>query len=78
MNTDDDINGKDLEFQVEKLLDHSQFDLSRLPLLKSQLDDINSLEQPDLYSEKLSKLEQTISSCFFIFSYLSHGRKMHL
>ncbi len=61
------INGKDLEIQVEKLLDHSQFDLSRLPLLKNQLDDINRLEQPDLYIEKLSKLERVTSSCLLSF-----------
>jgi len=67
MNIDDDINGKDLEIQVEKLLDHSQFDLSRLPLLKSQLDDINRLEQPDLYIEKLSKLERVATSCLLSF-----------
>ncbi len=67
MNIDDDINGKDLEIQVEKLFDHSQFDLSRLPLLKSQLDDINRLEQPDLYIEKLSKLERVTTSCLLSF-----------
>jgi hypothetical protein len=45
----------DLEFKVEKFLDHSQFYLNRLPLLKRQLNDIHRLNQPDLYIEKLSK-----------------------
>jgi hypothetical protein len=58
MHSDDeneDNQRKDLEFQVEKFLDHSQFYLNRLPLLKRQLHDINRLNQADLYIEKLSK-----------------------
>jgi hypothetical protein len=53
---DDNINRKDIEVKVEKFLDHSKFYLNRLSLLKSQLHNIDHLNQPDLYIEKLSKL----------------------
>lgn len=60
MNTDkekqiDQITQKDLELKVEKFLDHSQFYLDRLSLLKNQLKDIKRLKQADPYIEKLSK-----------------------
>lgn len=69
MDSDDKNNRKDLESQLEKFLDHSKFYLNRLPLLKSQLCEINHVNQPNLYVEKLSKLEKDLSMMSFIFSY---------
>ncbi|CAF4061572.1 unnamed protein product [Rotaria sp. Silwood2] len=56
----DDINRKDFEFKVEKILDHSQFYLNRLSLLKNQLHDINRLNQEDLYIQKLNEIDTIV------------------
>jgi hypothetical protein len=53
---DDNINRKDIETKVERFREQSQIYLNRLPLLKRQLDEINRLQQFDLYVQKLSKL----------------------
>jgi len=52
---DNDINRKDIELKVERFREQSQIYLSRLPLLKRQLGEINRLNQFDLYVQKLSK-----------------------
>jgi hypothetical protein len=52
---DDNINRKDIETKVERFREQSQIYLNRLPLLKRQLDEINRLQQFDLYVQKLSK-----------------------
>ncbi|CAF2583918.1 unnamed protein product [Rotaria sp. Silwood2] len=56
----DDMNRKDFEFKVEKILDHSQFYLNRLSLLKNQLHDINRLNQEDLYIQKLNEIDTIV------------------
>ncbi|CAF2856130.1 unnamed protein product [Rotaria sp. Silwood2] len=56
----DDINRKDFEFKVEKILDHSQFYLNRVSLLKNQLHDINRLNQEDLYIQKLNEIDTIV------------------
>jgi len=53
---DDNINRKDIETKVERFREQSQIYLNRLPPLKRQLDEINRLQQFDLYVQKLSKL----------------------
>jgi hypothetical protein len=63
----DEINRKDLESKLERFLNHSQFYLNRLLLIKSQLHDIKRLNQPNFYKEKLSKLKNTIPSCLLSF-----------
>jgi hypothetical protein len=52
---EDNINRKDIETKVERFREQSQIYLNRLPLLKRQLDEINRLQQFDLYVQKLSK-----------------------
>jgi len=54
---DENTNRKDLQLKLERFLDHSEFYFHHLPLLKTQLNDIDRLNQPDLYIEKLSKLD---------------------
>ncbi|CAF2426488.1 unnamed protein product [Rotaria sp. Silwood2] len=56
----DDMNRKDFEFKVEKILDHSQFYLNRVSLLKNQLHDINRLNQEDLYIQKLNEIDTIV------------------
>jgi len=52
---DDDINHKYIELKVDRFREQSQVYLNRLPLLKRQLNEINRLQQFDLYVQKLSK-----------------------
>ncbi|CAF0822159.1 unnamed protein product [Rotaria sordida] len=56
----DHINRNDFQSRVEKFLDHSQFYLNRLSLLKNQLYDINRLNQEDLYIQKLNEIDTNI------------------
>jgi hypothetical protein len=51
----ENINRKDIELKVERFREQSQIYLNRLPLIKRQLDEINRLQQFDLYVQKLSK-----------------------
>lgn len=45
----------DLELKIENFLDHSQSCLNHLSLLKNQLNNINRLNQEEIYLQKLSK-----------------------
>ncbi|CAF0885204.1 unnamed protein product [Rotaria sordida] len=56
----DHINRNDFQSRVEKFLDHSQFYLNRLSLLKNQLYDINRLNQEDLYIQKLNEIDTNV------------------
>lgn len=49
------VNRKDVEYKVERFREQSQTYLNRLPTLKRQLEEINRLQQFDLYVQKLSK-----------------------
>jgi hypothetical protein len=55
---DENINRRDIEFKVERFREQSQIYLNRLPSLKRQLDEINRLQQFDLYVQKLSQFEK--------------------
>ena len=52
----DEINRKDIEYKVERFREQSQIYLNRLPPLKRQLEEINRLNQFDLYVQKLSNI----------------------
>ncbi|CAF0748397.1 unnamed protein product [Adineta steineri] len=56
----DETNRKDSEFKLERFLNRSQFYFDRLPILKTQLNDINRFNQPDLYIEKLNEIDTII------------------
>ena len=66
---------KDPEFKLEKFFDHSQFYLNRLPLLKTQLNDLNRLNQEDLYIEKLSMSSDTTT---YVISLYLNSDKNHV
>jgi hypothetical protein len=51
MNSEDE---NDFQLKLEKFLDHSQFYLQRLTVIKKNLDEIDRFNQSDLYIEKLS------------------------
>jgi hypothetical protein len=55
---DENINPRDIEFKVERFREQSQIYLNRLPIMKRQLNEINRLQQFDLYVQKLGKSEK--------------------
>jgi hypothetical protein len=68
---DENINRRDIEFKVERFREQSQIYLNRLPSLKRQLDEINRLQQFDLYVQKLSQFAKrkiTIINRFYFIS----------
>ncbi|CAF3797232.1 unnamed protein product, partial [Rotaria magnacalcarata] len=48
-----DINRKEIKIKVERFCEQAQIYLNRLPVLKRQLNEINRLNQFDLYVQKL-------------------------
>lgn len=54
------VDRKDIEYKVERFREQSQIYLNRLPPLKRQLEEINRLQQFDLYVQNLSKKIQCL------------------
>lgn len=52
---DNENNRRDSVFELERFLDRSHFYLERLPVLKLELNEVDRINQSELYIEKLSE-----------------------
>ncbi|CAF3297503.1 unnamed protein product [Rotaria socialis] len=57
-----DINRKEIKIKVERFCEQAQIYLNRLPVLKRQLDEINRLNQFDLYVQKLNEIGKIVQN----------------
>ncbi|CAF1569269.1 unnamed protein product [Rotaria magnacalcarata] len=57
-----DINRKEIKIKVERFCEQAQIYLNRLPVLKRQLNEINRLNQFDLYVQKLNEIGKIVQN----------------
>ncbi|CAF1656341.1 unnamed protein product, partial [Adineta ricciae] len=65
MYSDDEVddgenNRRDSVLELQRFLDRSHFYLERLPVLKIELNDVDRINQPDVYIEKLNEIGNLI------------------